>query len=175
MFLQITYLTKGAFVLLWDGSFSTTIILMAANPLVAKVFDASGRWYQRIFYVYGGSFFGCFAAAITPIGIMNCVNSRNLKHTKEPFYGNKLCSCGRLFSARNQAVRPANAPPLGRYGMMHKAYLKEHKPILYTQLLLSERLYPLCREIDEAATTRLRTIPDEKAAHKIILFELVYD
>jgi len=69
---------------------------------------------------------------------------------------------------------PPDAPPLGRYGLMHKAYLKEHKPILYNQLLLSERLYPLCREVDEAAATRLATIPDCEAAHEIILSELVY-
>jgi len=69
---------------------------------------------------------------------------------------------------------PPDAPPLGRYGLMYKAYLKEHKPILYSQLLLSERLYPLCREVDEAAATRLATIPDHEAAHEIILSELVY-
>ena len=69
---------------------------------------------------------------------------------------------------------PPDAPPLGRYGMMHKAYLKEHKPVLYGQLLVSESLYPLCREIDEAATTRLKEIPDKEVAHEIILSELVY-
>ena len=69
---------------------------------------------------------------------------------------------------------PPDAPPLGRYGMLHKAYLKEHKSILYSQLLLSERLYPLCREVDEAAATRLATIPDREVAHEIILSELVY-
>jgi hypothetical protein len=70
---------------------------------------------------------------------------------------------------------PPDAPPLGRYGMMHKAYLKEHKPVLYSQLLLSERLYPLCREIDTAAATRLKMIPDKEAGHEVILHELVYD
>ena len=69
---------------------------------------------------------------------------------------------------------PPDAPPLGKYGMMHKAYLKEYKPALYVQLLLSEKLYPLCREIDEAAATRLRTIPDREVANEIILSELVY-
>ena len=69
---------------------------------------------------------------------------------------------------------PPDAPPLGKYGMMHKAYLKEHKPALYGQLLVSERLYPLCREIDEAAATRLATIPDKEVAHEVILSELVY-
>jgi hypothetical protein len=38
------YATSGTFVLCWNGSFSTTIILMAANPLVAKVFGVFGRW-----------------------------------------------------------------------------------------------------------------------------------
>ena len=69
---------------------------------------------------------------------------------------------------------PPEAPPLGRYGMMHKAYLREHRPVQYSQLLLSERLYPLCREVDEAASTRLAMIPDRETAHEIILSELVY-
>jgi hypothetical protein len=67
-----------------------------------------------------------------------------------------------------------DASPLGRYGMMHKAYLKEHKPILYGQLLLSERLYPLCREVDEAAANRFMVIHDKEVAHETILSELVY-
>jgi hypothetical protein len=67
-----------------------------------------------------------------------------------------------------------DAPPLGRYGRMHKAYLKEHRPIFYSQLLLTEKLYPLCREIDEAAANRLRMIPDREQAHEVILAELVY-
>ena len=70
---------------------------------------------------------------------------------------------------------PPDAPPLGRYGFMHKAYLREHKPILYSRLLLSERLYPLCREVDEAAATRLAAIPDREIAHEVILSELVYE
>ena len=69
---------------------------------------------------------------------------------------------------------PPNAPPLGRYGMMHKAYLREERPILYSTLLLSEKLYPICREVDEAAEHRLATIPNREQAHEIILSELVY-
>jgi hypothetical protein len=70
---------------------------------------------------------------------------------------------------------PPGAPPLGYYGMRHKTYLREHRPILYSRLLLSERLYPLCREVDEAARTRLRTIPGREQAHEIIFAELVYN
>jgi len=64
---------------------------------------------------------------------------------------------------------PPDAPPLGRYGMMHKAHLRECRPILYSTLLLSERLYPLCREIDEAATHRMKTIGNREVAHEVIL------
>jgi len=68
---------------------------------------------------------------------------------------------------------PPGAPPLGRYDMMHKEYLRKEKPALYSQLLLSERLYPLCREIDEAAANRMATIPDRETAHEVILSELI--
>ena len=45
--------------------------------------------------------------------------------------------------------------PLGKYGRMRKSYLKEHRPILYNHLLMSEKLYPHLIEIDETAQTRL--------------------
>jgi len=69
---------------------------------------------------------------------------------------------------------PLGALPLGRYGTMLKEYLREHRPILYSSLLLSERLYPLCREVDEAAAHRLNTIGNTELAHEVILSELVY-
>ena len=47
------------------------------------------------------------------------------------------------------------APPLGRYGRKRRAFLKEHRPIFYASLLLSEKLFPHLREIDEAAAHRL--------------------
>lgn len=68
-----------------------------------------------------------------------------------------------------------HAPSLGKYGTMHKEYLRKEKPALYATLLLNERLYPLCRGIDDAAATRLASIPDRATAHEIILAELVYN
>ena len=70
---------------------------------------------------------------------------------------------------------PPDAPPLGRYARMRRAYLREHRPILYNCLLLREELFPHLREIDEAAGTRLQTIADREQAHEIILTELVYN
>ena len=48
--------------------------------------------------------------------------------------------------------------PLGKYGRMRRAYLKEHRPILYSQLILSEKLYPHLLEIEEAANSRLEVL-----------------
>ena len=45
--------------------------------------------------------------------------------------------------------------PLGKYGRMRKAYLKEHRPGLYSSLALSEKLYPHLLEIDRAARERM--------------------
>ena len=69
---------------------------------------------------------------------------------------------------------PPDAPPLGKYGMMHKKCLREERPALYASLLLSERLYPLYRSVDKAAAHRLITIENREIAHEIILAELVY-
>jgi hypothetical protein len=69
---------------------------------------------------------------------------------------------------------PPGAPPLGRYARMRRAFLKEHRPALYAQLLLSERLFPYLRETDEAAAHRLATIPDRAQAEETIN-ELIYE
>ena len=56
---------------------------------------------------------------------------------------------------------PEDARPLGKYGRMRKDYLKEHRPVLWNSLLLSEKLYPHLREIDEAANNRLEQMMPE--------------
>ena len=53
--------------------------------------------------------------------------------------------------------------PLGKYGRMRKAYLKEHRPLIYNQLLLSEKLYPHLIEIDETAQSRLEQMMPQLA------------
>ncbi len=51
--------------------------------------------------------------------------------------------------------------PLGKYGRMRKAYLKEHRPVLWNELILSEKLYPHLREIDDTANRRLEQMMPE--------------
>lgn len=48
--------------------------------------------------------------------------------------------------------------PLGKYGLMRLRYLKEHKPITYSHLLLREELTPHLYEVDEAANNRLHQL-----------------
>ena len=48
--------------------------------------------------------------------------------------------------------------PIGKYGRMRKQYLEKHRPVLYTSLILQERLYPHLLEIDRTANERMDTL-----------------
>lgn len=48
--------------------------------------------------------------------------------------------------------------PLGKYDRMRKKYLQEHRPVLWNSIILSEKLYPHLREIDETANRRLEQL-----------------
>ena len=50
-----------------------------------------------------------------------------------------------------------------KYGRMRKNYLKEHRPVLYNSLLLSEKLYPHLLEIEQTAQSRLSQMIPELA------------
>ena len=61
----------------------------------------------------------------------------------------------------NLRLSGSEQKPLGKYGRMRKKYLQEHRPVLWNSLLLSEKLYPHLREIDEAANNRLEQMMPE--------------
>ena len=48
--------------------------------------------------------------------------------------------------------------PIGKYGRMRQRYLKEHRPSLYSSLILSEKLYLHLLEVDRAARERMDAI-----------------
>ena len=52
-------------------------------------------------------------------------------------------------------MREQPSEPLGKYGRMRNAYLKEHRPLIFNQLLMSVKLYPHLLEIDKTANSRL--------------------
>ena len=63
---------------------------------------------------------------------------------------------------------PEETRPMGRWGRMHREYLKEHKPIQYNCLLLSGKLWTYLADLNEQAQDRLERIIDQmKAAEGI--------
>ena len=68
------------------------------------------------------------------------------------------------------SVQPETS--IGKYGRMRKSYLKEHRPILYNQLLMSEKLYPHLLEIDETAQSRLEQMMPQLAKEAGVTEEL---
>ena len=50
---------------------------------------------------------------------------------------------------------------IGKYGQMRNAYIKEHRHILYNDIIVKEKLLPHLEEIDIACRERLESI--EKA------------
>ena len=55
----------------------------------------------------------------------------------------------------NLSLSQQETQPLGKYGRLRKIYLQENRPVLWNSLILSEKLYPHLREIDETANSRL--------------------
>ena len=56
------------------------------------------------------------------------------------------------------AAAPAEQQPIGRWGRLHKSYLKEHHPIRYNQLVLSGELGSCLAKLDEQAEEQLALI-----------------
>ena len=53
------------------------------------------------------------------------------------------------------AAAPAEQHPTGRWGRLHKMYLKEQRPIRYNQLLLSGELGSYLAKLDKQAEEQL--------------------
>lgn len=58
----------------------------------------------------------------------------------------------------NIALSDTKEYRIGKYGRMRRAYLKEHLPMLYSDLVLTEKLFPHLEEIDTACRERLEII-----------------
>ena len=53
---------------------------------------------------------------------------------------------------------PEERRPIGRWGRLHKEYLKSNRPVLYNALLLSGKLYTLLADLNEQASERCSLI-----------------
>ncbi|MCC8105200.1 MAG: TnpV protein [Clostridiales bacterium] len=61
-------------------------------------------------------------------------------------------------------LKETGSEPLGKYGRMRRTFLKEHRPLLYNDLTLTEQLFPHLKEIDETAHRRVEQLMDELLA-----------
>ena len=58
----------------------------------------------------------------------------------------------------NLVIEDTEVNPIGKYGRMRKRYLKERRPVLYSNLLLSGKLFQHLAEIDGACEERLELL-----------------
>lgn len=57
----------------------------------------------------------------------------------------------------------AGTSPIGMWGRKHQQYLKEHRPMLYSDLVLSGKLYSYLADIDTQARNKLHLIVTQLA------------
>ena len=62
--------------------------------------------------------------------------------------------------------------PIGKWGRMHRDYLKEHRPILFNDLILSGQLWTYLADLNEQAQDRLSLIIEQMKASEGVTEEL---
>ena len=62
--------------------------------------------------------------------------------------------------------------PIGKWGRMHRDYLKEHRPILFNDLILSGRFWTYLADLNEQAQERLSLIIEQMKASEGVTEEL---
>ena len=67
---------------------------------------------------------------------------------------------------------PEDNRPIGRWGRLHREYLKTYRPLLYQSLLLSGKLYTILADLDNLAAERCRLIVQQMAQAEGITEEL---
>ena len=63
----------------------------------------------------------------------------------------------------NITIPEEDIQPIGKYGRMRKRYLKEHRPAIYSAMLLNGELYGHLSEIDQACEERMKLLARQMA------------
>ena len=67
---------------------------------------------------------------------------------------------------------PEENRPIGRWGRMHRDYIKEHKPFLYDDLVLTCQLWTYLADLNEQAQSRLELIIEQMKKAESVTEEL---
>ena len=62
--------------------------------------------------------------------------------------------------------------PIGKWGRMHRDYLREHRPILFNDLILSGQLWTYLADLNDQAQERLSLIIEQMKASEGVTEEL---
>lgn len=60
-------------------------------------------------------------------------------------------------------LEETESKPISKYGRMRKRYLKEHRPAIYSAMLLNGELYGHLSEIDQACEERMKLLARQMA------------
>ena len=66
----------------------------------------------------------------------------------------------------NLTIDESEQQPIGKYGRMRKRYLKEYRPVLYTNLLTTGKLDQHLAEIDNACEERMELLTRQMASQE---------
>ena len=72
----------------------------------------------------------------------------------------------------NLTIDETEQQPIGKYGRMRKHYLKEHRPVLYTNLLVTGNSDKHLAAIDEACEDRMELLARQMAKQEDVTEEL---
>ena len=84
------------------------------------------------------------------------MNSNILKQNRSIYYGTVICPTRGIFFPK--LCFEAENPPISKYGLLQKSYLKEHKRGWYSSLLLTGKLDEHLAEIDHSCNERIELI-----------------
>ncbi len=75
----------------------------------------------------------------------------------------------------NLVLSQKEQQPIGKYGRMRKRYLKEHRPVIYSDLLLSGKLFQHLAEIDQTCLNRIELITQQQKVQEGVTEKLKAD
>ena len=67
---------------------------------------------------------------------------------------------------------PHEERPIGKYGRMHREYLKEHNPMMFNDLVLDGQLWTYLADLNEQAQERLSLIVEQMKVAEGVTEEL---
>ena len=67
---------------------------------------------------------------------------------------------------------PNEERPIGKYGRMHREYLKEHNPMMFNDLVLEGQLWTYLADLNEQAQERLSLIVEQMKVSEGVTEEL---